>query len=173
MTFINAEIDLAALPAFEAVTLRPITQTYRRLLRVEWLITTLVLAIGTILLIVFFPNLKTDYKWIGLVAAYVVLMAMYYFLQEKAFFYKAFAVREHDVIYQRGWLVRKIKFCPYSRIQNCSLQSGPLERKYGLASLMLYTAGSQGADLRIPGLQKEEAEQLRHFILSRINGTNV
>ncbi len=82
----------------------------------------------------------------------------------------AFAVRDHDVIFQKGWLIRSIKICPFNRIQNCSIQSGPLERKWGLASLTLYTAGSTGADMRIPGLKQDEAERLRQYILSKING---
>ena len=172
MLFINTEIDLASLPAVESIQLRPINKVYLRLLRLEWLITAIVLAIAVTLLIVFLPRLQTNYQWTWLAGSYLLLMLTYYFLMEKAFPYKAFAVREHDVIYQKGWLVRKTKICPYNRIQNCSLQSGPLERKRGFASLILYTAGSEGADMRIPGLEKEEAEQLRHFILSKINGTH-
>jgi hypothetical protein len=44
-----------------------------------------------------------------------------------------------------------------------------LERKFGLASLTIYTAGTEGADMRIPGLEQIEAERLRHFILSKIH----
>ena len=171
MLFINAEIDLASLPAVESVQLQPISRKYLQLLRIEWLITAIVLAVIATLLILFLPYWKENFHWAWLAGSYLLLMGLYYFLLEKAFPYKAFAVREHDVIFQKGWIVRKTKICPYNRIQNCSLQSGPLERKYGLASLLLYTAGSEGADMRIPGLVKEEAEQLRHFILSRINGT--
>ena len=72
-------------------------------------------------------------------------------------------------MHQRGWLIRRLKICPFNRIQNCSLQSGPLERKYGLASLIIYTAGTTGADMRISGLLQEEADKLRHFILSTIH----
>jgi len=172
MAFINSEIDIASLPAVESVTLRPIAKTYLRLLRVEWLLTAVVLGLGVTLLMAFVPELRQDQDGLWMVAAYLLLMAVYFFLQEKVFPYKAFAVREHDVVFQKGWLIRKVKICPYNRIQNCSLQSGPLERRYNLATLLLYTAGSEGADLKIPGLEKGEAEQLRHFILSKINGTN-
>jgi membrane protein YdbS with pleckstrin-like domain len=171
MLFINSEIDLTTLPAVEAISLKPVAKTYLRLLRVEWLITALILAVIVTLLIVFIPSLRQGYHWLWLVVSYLLLMLTFLFFLEKNFPYKAFAVRDHDVIYQKGWLIRKTKICPYNRIQNCSLQSGPLERKYKLASLILYTAGSEGADMRIPGLAKEEAEQLRHFILGRINGT--
>ena len=78
-------------------------------------------------------------------------------------------VREHDVVYQKGWLLRTLKVCPFNRIQNCTVQTGPLERRWGLASLTLYTAGTGGADLRIPGLTHEEATTLQQAILTRIN----
>jgi membrane protein YdbS with pleckstrin-like domain len=90
-------------------------------------------------------------------------------LQEKSFPYRKFAVREKDVIYEKGWILRTTTICPFNRIQNCSVQSGPWERKFKLASLLVYTAGTQGADVRIPGLQQDEAEQLRHFILDKIH----
>ena len=102
-------------------------------------------------------------------AGVVLFLTFYYFLQEKTFPYRAYAVREQDVLYQKGWIIRSLKVCPFNRIQNCSVQSGPLERRFGLASLTLFTAGSSGADLRIHGLTQTEADNLRQFILSRIH----
>ena len=171
MSFINSDVDISLLPKVESVSLQKVHRSYLKLLRIEWLITSLFLVTATILVIVFIPGLRSSWWWTPLVLATLLFITGYYAAQEKSFSFIAYAVREHDVIHQRGWLVRSTKVCPYNRVQNCSIQSGPLERRSGLASLVLYTAGSEGADMRIPGLLQHEAEELRQFILSKINGT--
>jgi membrane protein YdbS with pleckstrin-like domain len=171
MSFINAPVDTASLPAAESIELHGVRTAYLKLLRVEWLITSVLLATTTILLLVLVPEARSPQWSVTLMAATLFIVFTYYYLQERSFPYTAYAVREHDVILQRGWLVRSTKICPYTRVQNCSIKSGPLERRWGLASLVLYTAGSEGADIRIPGLLQTDAEELRQFILSRINGT--
>ncbi len=173
MTFINAEVDVTLLPAAEELTLQPVQKKYLKVLRLEWALTAVFLAGSIALLLLFIPQLRSLWWWIALVFTSVFIIAAYYIVQQKSFSYLAYAVRDRDVIYRRGWLVRSTKVCPYNRVQNCSIQSGPLERRWGLASLQLYTAGSEGADMRIPGLALHEAEGLRQFILSKINGATV
>jgi membrane protein YdbS with pleckstrin-like domain len=169
MSFINAEIELSQLPAAEAVTMKPVHRDYLTLLRTEWLITFIIFTIGAGLLIFFVPSLKSG-GWPLVAVPVAGLLTAYYLIQERSFPFMAFAVREHDVLFQKGWLVRKTKVCPYSRVQNCSIQSGPLERRKGLALLILFTAGTEGADLKIPGLLQQEAEELRQYILTQVNG---
>ncbi len=167
LLFTNATIDVAQLPRAEEAPLQPLNPKYLQLLRVEWLLWTAVLILGTAALLFFAPSFqKAPTVWL-LPAGIIVFVAYYYFMLHKTFPYKAYAVREHDVLYQKGWLVRSLKACPFNRIQNCTVQNGPLERKWGLASITLYTAGSN--DLRIPGLTQTEANDLRQFILSRSN----
>jgi membrane protein YdbS with pleckstrin-like domain len=170
MSFINTELDLISLPLAEEVQLNPVHSSYLKLLRTEWLITSVFLCTVAAVLIFFIPEIRyTIWAFILLLTTLLIIIP-YYFLLQKSFPYMAFAVRDHDVIYQKGWLIRSIKICPFNRIQNCSIQSGPLERRWGLASLTLYTAGSTGADMRIPGLMQDEADRLRQYILSQING---
>ena len=169
MSFINAEVDVASLPAVENVPLIPINKDYIRLLRIEWLIAAVFLTAVGIALIIFIPEIRQSWWWVVIVVIILLLLLPYYYFQEKGFRHKAYAVRERDVIYQSGWLLQTTKVCPFSRVQNCSIGSGPLERKYGLASLTLYTAGTEGADMRIPGLLHEEAERLRQFILNKVD----
>jgi hypothetical protein len=169
MSFINAEIELSQLPAAEEIAMRPVHRDYLALLRIEWAVTAAIFVLGAALLIYFVPSIRSE-GWPLVVIPTVIFLAAYYLIQERSFPFMAFAVRERDVMYQKGWLVRRTKVCPYSRVQNCSIQSGPLERKKGLASLILFTAGSEGADLKIPGLLQHEAEELRQYILSQVNG---
>lgn len=169
MIFSNPDIDLASLPAAESVDLQPLERKYLKLLRLEWAFTAVVLAAIAAGLIYFLPALRTSYAWTLVAGAALLLMGVYRLMLEKAFPYMAYAVRDHDILYQSGWIVRSLRACPYNRVQNCSVRSGPLERRASLATLVLFTAGSEGADLRIPGLQQEEADRLRQFILTKIN----
>ena len=169
MIFTNAEIDLASLPATESVALQPLQRSYLRLLRLEWALTAVVLAAIAAGLIYFLPTLRTSNAWALVAGAALLLIGFYWLRVEKAFPHMAYAVRENDILYQSGWIVRSLRACPFNRVQNCSVRSGPLERQASLATLVLFTAGSEGADLRIPGLTQDEADRLRQFILTKIN----
>ena len=169
MNFINTQLNLHDLPRWETVELQPIHRDYLRVLRIEWMIVSAVIIAIAALLIYLIPPLTASYGWIVLTAGAFLLIGVYRFMIEKTFPYQAYAVRDKDVLHRRGWIVRSVKVCPFNRIQNCSVQSGPIERKHGLASLLIYTAGQGNADMKIPGLLQEEAERLRHFILEKIH----
>ena len=169
MPFINSPVDTETLPMAEAVPLQPIHPNYKKILVTECILTTLVLAAVAIALILFIPLLRNSYGWMIIAGISLLISAFYFYSITQSFPVLAYAVRDRDVVYRKGWIIRTIKICPFNRVQNCSVQSGPLERRYGLASLIIYTAGSNGADMRIPGLLQEEADRLRYFILGKIH----
>ncbi len=171
MSFINSEIDVSTLPAAEMMALQPVDKHYLSLLRLKWLISSLFVMLAVALLIFFVEEIRSLWWWPSILFLVVAFTSFRYLVLQKSFTFIAYAVRQHDVTFQKGWLVRQSKTCPYNRVQNCSIESGLLERRWQLASLVLYTAGSDGADMRIPGLQQHEAEELRQFILSKLNGT--
>lgn len=78
-----------------------------------------------------------------------------------------YAVREHDVSFRKGMIWRSSSYLPYSRIQHVGLDSGPVDRFFGLRRLTFFTAGSIGADLSIPGLPVDTAERLRQYIVDQ------
>lgn len=92
------------------------------------------------------------------------------YLASKQVAMTGFAVREQDFVLKQGVIWRKLTVVPFARIQHIELHRGPIERKLDLATLKLYTAGGSGSDLDISGLNWQQAEQLKHFILSYISG---
>jgi membrane protein YdbS with pleckstrin-like domain len=72
-----------------------------------------------------------------------------------------FEVREDGVYIKRGVLTRVKTVVPFVRVQHVDSQRGPVERLAGLASVVVYTAGSRGADVTIPGLTPERADDLQ------------
>ncbi|HEX6334873.1 MAG TPA: PH domain-containing protein [Flavisolibacter sp.] len=169
MDFINTQIAVSDLPAAEEVTLQPVQHDYIRVLRIEWLITAVILAIIAGGLVFAIDRLRESYNWSLVAGAWLLLLIPWLIVQEKAFPFMAYAVRDKDVLYRKGWITRSVKICPLNRIQNCTVTSGPLERRFGLSSLIIYTAGTGGADLKIPGLLHNDADRLRHFILEKIH----
>lgn len=79
-----------------------------------------------------------------------------------------YAVRDRDILFRGGVLWRKVTAVPYNRIQHVEKDTSPLDRRYRLANLKIFTAGGAGGDLDIHGLAEESAERIRAFILARI-----
>lgn len=86
------------------------------------------------------------------------LMAVYSFFRYRNW---GFEVREDHLYVEYGVLRKVSMMIPYVRVQHIDTNRGPLERIVGLASLRIYTAGSKGADIRLPGLIKERAENMQ------------
>ncbi len=54
---------------------------------------------------------------------------------------------------------------PVRRMQHVDLVRGPIERIFGLATLVVFTAGNEGSAFRVPGLPIQEAQELRDRIV--------
>jgi len=73
----------------------------------------------------------------------------------------SYRVREDALYLERGVVTNVKTVAPYVRIQHVDTQRGPLERALGLSTLVVYTAGSRGADVSIPGLRTDVATDLQ------------
>ncbi|MGH8909520.1 MAG: PH domain-containing protein [Egibacteraceae bacterium] len=71
-----------------------------------------------------------------------------------------YALRPRDLWIQRGAIWVTVSVIPYRRLQFVDTRQGPLERLFGLAQLIVYTA-APGTSGRLPGLDAAQAEQLR------------
>jgi membrane protein YdbS with pleckstrin-like domain len=99
--------------------------------------------------------------------AFFLLFGVWLLEEIKGFPRRGFAVREHDVSYRFGWMYQNVITVPFSRIQHSEIVQGPVSRWFGICNLKIYTAGSAGTNLRIPGLESEVAKQLRQVIDER------
>jgi membrane protein YdbS with pleckstrin-like domain len=64
----------------------------------------------------------------------------------------------------RGVLTRVYTLVPLRRIQHLDVAQNILEREFDLGKLVVYTAGTQGNRIVLPGLPIEEARDLRDRI---------
>ena len=62
---------------------------------------------------------------------------------------------------RRGRLWRRETFVPKSRVQHLDLQRGPIERRFGLSTLVIHTAGTRHNAVATAGLDAGDAERLR------------
>jgi len=77
-----------------------------------------------------------------------------------------YQVGEEGLLLVHGVITRTTSVTPYRRIQHVDVASGPIERAFGLAHLVLHTA-SASTDAEVPGIPLEDAERLREVILDR------
>lgn len=77
-----------------------------------------------------------------------------------------FSIDERMLWARHGIVVLEEKAIPISRLQHVDLTRGPLERLFGLATLIVFTAGTESATFRLPGLPVERASALRDRILA-------
>ena len=76
-----------------------------------------------------------------------------------------YAERAEDLLVTQGVLRRQLVVVPYGRMQFVDVSAGPLDRRFGLATVQLHTAAA-ATDAAIPGLGPDEAARLRdrlHF----------
>ena len=66
---------------------------------------------------------------------------------------------------RRGFLFRREVLVPRTRVQHLDIERGPIERHYGLATLIVHTAGTRHHALQIPGLADADAIALRDALV--------
>ena len=79
-----------------------------------------------------------------------------------------FAAGEDELTVKHGLMIRKVTIVPFGRVQHIDVAQGPIQRMLGLATLVLNTAGTRGAAVRLPGLLHGQAEEMRDQIRGKI-----
>tara|TARA_R110002110_G_scaffold277351_2_gene492576 strand:+ start:139 stop:684 length:546 start_codon:yes stop_codon:yes gene_type:complete len=68
----------------------------------------------------------------------------------------------------RGFLWRTDTIVPFNRIQHIDVAQGPLQRLFGLSTLIVHTAGTHNSIVTLPGLATADAEAMRETIKGHI-----
>lgn len=66
---------------------------------------------------------------------------------------------------RRGVIWRTILSVPRARVQHADVVEGPILRRHGLATLVVYTAGTAHAAVTLQGLARETALRIRDELL--------
>jgi membrane protein YdbS with pleckstrin-like domain len=103
--------------------------------------------------------------WVG-VAVAAVALAFGAWLIRRQVPAITWAEGAEELVVRRGRMFRTLVSVPYGRLQFVDVQSGPLERRFGMATVELHTASPQSGG-QIPGLPTAEAEALRERLAAR------
>ena len=66
---------------------------------------------------------------------------------------------------RKGVLWRQVIHVPRSRVQHTDVSQGPIERGFGLGTLVIYTAGTDHARVDLAGLEHATALRIRDYLL--------
>lgn len=167
MSFTNPEIDVAALPRASELGLHSLPPAHRREILAQSLITVAIVLLPA-LVPVFFETGTAPYALRFLPASLVLLFgALFTGLALVRYRHKGYALRAHDVVFRTGLFWRKTTVLPFDRVQHAEVTQGPLQRRFGVATLKFYTAGGSSVDLKIESLLEDDAERLRETVLER------
>lgn len=169
MAFVNSQIDMAELPTADEIDLQPMAESYQTEVKSQQFIIWLPLLLASTI-----PALVTQVIFLWALPVLISLLAVFIsqFMIRKARV-KGVALREFDVVYRSGLFWQKTVIVAFSRVQHVEVSSGPLQRKFGLATLKFFTAGGKSVDLKVDGLSAERAEQMRGYIANRIDDSPV
>ena len=163
--FQNPDIPLDELPGTDQVQWEPMHPCYARALRVASALLLLpiaiVIAISTVVLHI--PLLPVVVLYLALGAGIGIAMIW----PGIAVRHRGYVLRDKDILFRKGVIWHSVTAIPFNRIQHVETSSTPLERRFGLGTLQLFTAGGSGGDLKIAGLGKDAAEKLRVYILKK------
>ncbi len=79
--------------------------------------------------------------------------------------HRSYTVSPASIEIGTGVVWRRIVSVPRSRVQHTDVSQGPLERRFGLGTLVIYTAGTEHSKVDLHGLGHETARSIRDHLL--------
>jgi membrane protein YdbS with pleckstrin-like domain len=100
--------------------------------------------------------------WLLVTAGMVVLVLAW---PPLAYRHASYCVDSIGIRIRRGVVWRSEVAVPRSRVQHTDVSQGPIERGFGLATLVLHTAGTEHESVSLGGLERETAFSIRDNLL--------
>lgn len=149
---------------------RPPAENWQRLdpnfLKLRFLVLGISVPIWCLVLILPSFLWGPDWLWMAVAGLLVVWFAWRLWRLPRVVRRWGYAETDTDVYVTSGLMFRHFECVPYGRMQTVTMASGPLERLFGLATVSMVTASSQGS-VTIPGLNEATAAQLRDRLIER------
>lgn len=164
--FTNTTIDVATLPKFEEVQFNVLHPNYWKVTLISWFCFFLIVGVGAGVGLYYVPELYGFQSAIAI--AYFGFLFLVIFFSRISFRKKGFAFRTHDVLFRHGIIATNTIVIPYNRVQHVALHEGLISRYFGLAKIEIFTAGGSSSDIEIPGIAKEQAENIKQLLMGKI-----
>lgn len=76
-----------------------------------------------------------------------------------------YALTHEGIEIRKGVVWRRVINVPCSRVQHTDVIQGPIMRRFGIAVLRIHTAGTENAQVDLPGLRHDVALRVRDALL--------
>ncbi len=91
----------------------------------------------------------------------------------RAYRHTSYRIDDQGIEICKGVYWRVVINVPRSRVQHIDVSQGPIERRYGLGTLIVYTAGTDHAKVDLEGLEHGRALRIREHLLPSESGDAV
>ncbi len=148
-------------------TLEPVERAYLNALRLRAAISWGPLLIGSLLLD---RMVLADTIIEGLAPAVIGLFGLVAILIAPKRVYRrlGYAIDARLLRIVRGWLFHADTIVPLVRVQHIDVTAGPIDKLFGIATLVVHTAGTHNSIVTLPGLSPARAADIREAIRSKI-----
>ena len=111
---------------------------------------------------------ETPFSGLVPIAAVVIGLAAVLFFPAKT--YRRLRYRLTDRLLQvtRGWTFHTDTVVPLVRVQHLDVVRGPIDKMFGIATLVVHTAGTHNSIVTVPGLAPERAAEMRDIIREQV-----
>lgn len=104
-----------------------------------------------------------------LLPVWTVLMAAFAWQLQRwpavAYRFSSYRIDETGLEIRHGVYWRTTTNVPRSRVQHTDVSQGPIERRFGLGTLVVYTAGTAHSKVNLSGLDFDVARRIRAHLL--------
>lgn len=147
--------------------LQPVEPGYRHVLRLQAAIFWVPLLIGSLVLYHF---VLFEFRFgVALpLVAFLLAFSSVTYAPSRIYRRLGYALDERLVRIVRGWLFHTDTIVPFVRVQHIDVTSGPLDKMFGLANLVVHTAGTHNSVVTLPGLRPDRAAAIRDAIRAEI-----
>lgn len=146
----------------------PLDPRHLSVLRIRFGIAGLVLAPGLVWGALELAERWPVPAWATIGAGALLILAAILLLPGRRYRAWGYRMGEDELVVKHGLMIRKVTLVPFGRVQHIDVARGPLQRMFDLATLVLHTAGTRGAAVRLPGLPHEEADRMREHVRAKI-----
>jgi len=100
----------------------------------------------------------------------IVLLALYLIVRTplRRYHARGYQMGADRLRVVRGLVFRSDTVVPFGRVQHIDVHQGPVERAYGLGTLVVHTAGNHNASVSLPGLGHADAMAMREEIRAHV-----
>lgn len=148
------------------VPLTPLERRQLHVIRLRAIRNALVLLAAAVAAEIFVPGLPMR----GLILAPALLLALWIavFAPGRSWRRWGYAFSGSELHVEYGLFTRVHTIVPVLRVQHIDVAQDVLERLFGVARLIVHTAGSENNFVVLPGISRDTAEDIRDAIRERI-----